>query len=80
VHYTIRWWRNEDKPVGIEYRWLGSPEAIEAEICELLDTVRVRLIEVRNGAGELVAHYPDPNIHRARPGPPRRVPLRGTCI
>jgi hypothetical protein len=65
VLYTIKWWRDGEKPVGIEYRSL-SPHEIEPIIRELMHTARVRLIEIRDGSGDLVAHYPDANKHRPR--------------
>lgn len=66
MQYTIKWWREGEKPIGIEYRWLGSAQDIEAAPRDLLDTVQLRLIEVRDGAGDLVAHYPDAKLYRPR--------------
>ena len=64
--YTIKWWREGVKPVGIEYRSLASSDEIESTILELIDTARARLIEIRDEAGNLVAHHPDANKHRRR--------------
>ena len=65
MQHTIKWWRDGPKAVGIEYRSLSSLE-IETVIRELMDTARARLIEIRDGAGDLVAHYPDAKMHRPR--------------
>ena len=64
MRYTIKWWRTGEKPIGIEYRSLGSAHEIEAALCDLLDTVKLRVIEIRNDAGDLVAHYPDAKLYR----------------
>lgn len=61
---TLKWWRDGEKPIGIEYRWLGSAEAVETALCDVINTMRVRLIEIRSEGGDLLAYYPDPKKYR----------------
>jgi hypothetical protein len=57
--YTIKWWRDELKPTGIEYRRLGSASDIEANVRELVSSpVRAKRVEVHDSDGLMVACYP----------------------
>ena len=58
MRYTIKWWREELKPVGVEYRSLVSFSEIEFNIRELVDKARAQRVQVFDEDGELVAFYP----------------------